>query len=73
MSSNTELKYLGTGLAVAGFVLLLGYRLYNFFAIESSLVLKVSIGAIVAGIVLVLLAMIKEKVSAEDKETKRKY
>jgi uncharacterized membrane protein YGL010W len=73
MGSNKALKNLGTGLAVAGFVLLLGYGLYNLFSTESSPILKVSIGAIVAGLVLVLFTLIKEKVSVEDKETERKY
>lgn len=73
MNSNTSLKNIGTGLAVIGFVLLLGYGLYNFFTEESSPVLKVSIGAIIAGIILVLLTLIKEKVSVKDKETERKY
>ncbi|MCC4770422.1 hypothetical protein FXV91_09535 [Methanosarcina sp. DH2] len=73
MNSNIALKSLGTGLTVIGFVLLLGYGLYNFFTLESSPVLKVSIGAIVAGIAIVLLILIKEKLSVEDKETERKY
>jgi hypothetical protein len=41
--------------------------------VEFSPILKVSIGAIVAGIVLVLLILIKEKVSIKDKETERRY
>ena len=53
--------------------MLLGYALYNFFTIESSLILKISIGAIVAGIVLALLALIMEKMSVEDKEIERRY
>ncbi len=73
MNSNTAVKNLGVGLAVVGFVLLMGYALYNFFTLESSLVLKMSIGAIVAGIVLVLLALIKEKMNVEDKEIERRY
>jgi uncharacterized membrane-anchored protein len=73
MNSDTALQSLGTGLAVIGFVLLLGYGLYNFFTEDSSPILKVSIGAIVAGVVLVLLTLIKEKVSVKDKETERKY
>lgn len=73
MDSNTTAKNLGIGMTVIGFVLLLGYGLYNFFTIESSLVLKVSIGAIVAGVVLVLLVLIKEKTGLEDKEIERKY
>ncbi|AAM06753.1 TPA: hypothetical protein HA338_09515 [Methanosarcina acetivorans] len=73
MNSSTAIKNLGTGLAVIGFVLLLGYGLYNIFTMESNLVLKVSIGAIVAGILLVLLTLIKEKMSVEDQETERRY
>lgn len=73
MNSSTSVKNLGAGLAVIGFVLLLGYGLYSFFTTDSSLVLKVSIGAIVAGIVLVLLSLIKEKMSGKDKETERRY
>ena len=73
MNSDTAVKNLGIGLAVTGFFLLLVFGLYNLFTIESSLVLKVSIGAIVAGIVLVLLTLIKEKVSVKDKETERRY
>lgn len=73
MNNNTALKNLGIGLAVIGFILLIGYGLYNLFTIESSLVLKVSIGAIVAGVALVLLILIKEKTSIEDKETERRY
>ncbi len=73
MDSNTVVKNLGIGLTVIGFVLLLGYALYNFFTIESSPILKMSIGAIIAGIVLVLLALIKEKMGVEDKEIERRY
>ncbi|WP_440955845.1 hypothetical protein ACSAZK_02445 [Methanosarcina sp. Mfa9] len=58
---------------MTGFVLLLGYALYNFFTIESSLIFKISIGAIVAGIGLALLALVMEKMTVEDKEIERKY
>ena len=73
MNSDTAVKNLGIGLVVMGFLLLLGYALYNFFAIKSSLILKMSIGVIVAGIILVLLILIKEKISVEDKEIERRY
>ncbi|MDD3246352.1 MAG: hypothetical protein PHF18_05805 [Methanosarcina sp.] len=73
MNSNTAVRNLGIGLTVMGFLSLLGYALYNFLTIESSLILKMSIGAIVAGIGLVLLILIKEKMSVEDKETERRY
>jgi hypothetical protein len=73
MNSNTAVKNFGIGLTVMGFLLLLGYALYNFFTVESSLIFKISIGAIVAGIVLALLALIMEKMSVEDKEIERRY
>jgi hypothetical protein len=73
MNSNTAVKNLGIGLTVMGFLLLLGYALYNFFTVESSLIFKISIGAIVAGIVLALMALIMEKMSVEDKEIERRY
>lgn len=73
MSSNTAVRNLGIGLTVAGFILLVGYALYNFFTIESSLIFKIAIGAIVAGLVLALLALIREKMSVEDKEIERRY
>jgi len=73
MNSNTAVRNIGIGLTVMGFLSLLGYALYNFLTIESSLILKMSIGAIVAGIGLVLLILIKEKMSVEDKEIERRY
>ncbi len=56
-----------------GFLLLLGYALYNFVAIKSSLMLNMSIGAIVAGIGLGLLILIKEKMGVKDKEIERRH
>lgn len=73
MDGNITVRNLGIGLTVIGFVLLLGYALYNIVIIESSLILKMSIIAIVAGIVLVLLTLIKEKTGVKDKETERRY
>ncbi len=73
MNSNTTVRNLGIGLTVIGFIVLMGYALYNIFTVESSLILKMSIVAIVAGIVLVILALMKEKMGVKDKEIERKY
>ncbi|KKG16763.1 hypothetical protein EO98_14775 [Methanosarcina sp. 2.H.T.1A.6] len=73
MNSNTAVRNLGIGLTVTGLILLVGYALYDIFTTESSLVLKISITAIVAGIGLVLLILIKEKMSVKDKEIERRY
>ena len=73
MNSNTTVRNLGIGLTVIGFIVLMGYALYNIFIVESSLILKMSIVAIVAGIVLVILTLMKEKMGVKDKEIERKY
>jgi len=73
MDSNTTVRNLGIGLTVIGFVLLVGYALYNIVIVESSLIIKISIMAVVAGIVLVLLTLIKERKDMKDKEIERKY
>jgi uncharacterized membrane protein len=73
MDSNTTVRNLGIGLTVIGFVLLVGYALYNIFTIESSLILRISIVAIVAGIVLVILTLMKERMVMKDKEIERRY
>jgi uncharacterized membrane protein len=73
MDSNTTVRNLGLGLTVIGFVLLVGYALYNIFTIESSLILRISIVAIVAGIVLVILTLMKERMVMKDKEIERRY
>jgi hypothetical protein len=73
MNSNTAVRNLGIGLTVTGLILLVGYALYDIFTTESSLVLKISITAIVAGIGLVLLILIKEKTGGKDKEIERRY
>ncbi|RXA21826.1 hypothetical protein EQO05_00895 [Methanosarcina sp. MSH10X1] len=73
MNSYTAVKNLGIGLVVTGIIFLLGFGLYNLFTKESSMVLKISIGAVVAGILLVLSVLIKEKMVIKDKETERRY
>lgn len=73
MDSNTTVLNIGIGLTVIGFILLVGYALYNLFNIDYSGILKMSIVTIVAGIILVLLILIKEKMGLKDKEIERKY
>ncbi|MBN2488408.1 MAG: hypothetical protein JXA98_05210 [Methanosarcinaceae archaeon] len=73
MDSNTTMRNLGIGLTVIGFVLLVGYTLYILITTESNLILKISIVAIVAGILLVILTLLKEKTGVKDKEIERRY
>jgi len=72
MESNTAMRNLGLGLAVIGIVMLVGYAFYNIF-IESNSVLKLSLAAIISGIIIALLSLIKEKIGTKDTEIERKY
>ncbi|MCL7412890.1 MAG: hypothetical protein M8353_04635 [ANME-2 cluster archaeon] len=73
MDYQTLMRDLGIGLAVIGVVMLVGYSLYELFTSESSMILKLSITAIVAGIVLAILSLITEKMGKQDSEVERKY
>jgi hypothetical protein len=73
MDSNTSVRNLGISLAVIGIILLVGYALYNCLTIGSNLILKISITAIILGILLALLSLIKEKMGTKDTEIERKY
>ena len=73
MDNNTAVRNIGIGLTLIGFILIVGYALYELFTVESSGILKMSIVAIVAGIILVLLILIKEKMRVKDSEIERKY
>ena len=72
MDSNTVVRNLGIGLAVIGIIILVGYALYNIF-IEINLVLKLSLAAIISGIIIALLLLIKERIETKDSEIERKY
>ena len=73
MDSNTAVRNLGIGLAVIGIIMLVGYAFYNILTIESSLILKLSLAAIILGIIIALLSLIKERIETKDTEIERKY
>lgn len=73
MDYQKSMRELGIGLAVIGVVILVGYSLYELFTSESSLILKLSIAAIVSGIVLAIVSLITEKKGKQDFEVERKY
>lgn len=64
---------MGIGLAVIGIIMLVGYAFYNILTMESNLVLKLSLAAIISGIVIALLSLIKERIGTKDTEIERKY
>ncbi|MBW6517970.1 MAG: hypothetical protein K0A89_05660 [ANME-2 cluster archaeon] len=73
MDSNTAVRNLGIGLVVIGIIMLVGYAFYTILTIESNMILKLSLAAIILGIILALLSLIKEKMGEEDAEIERKY
>jgi len=73
MDSNTAVRNLGIGLAVVGIILLVGYAFYNILTMESNLILKLSLAAIILGIIIALLSLIKERIGTNDTEIERKY
>jgi len=73
MDNNTAVRNLGIGLAVIGIIMLVGYAFYNILTLESNLVLKLSLAAIILGIVIALLSLIKERIGTKDTEIERKY
>jgi hypothetical protein len=73
MDNNTAVRNLGIGLAVIGIILLVGYAFYNILTMESNLILKLSLAAIILGIIIALLSLIKERIGTNDTEIERKY
>ena len=73
MDSNTAVRNLGIGLTVIGIILLVGYAFYNILTMESNLILKLSLAAIILGIIIALLSLIKERIATKDTEIERKY
>ena len=73
MNNNTAVRNIGIGLTLIGFILLMIYTFYEVLASDTSLILKLSIAAILSGIALALFSLVKEKTTAADNEIERKY
>ena len=73
MNSNKTVRNIGIALTIVGFTLLIGYAFYETLASDESLILKLSIAAIISGIALALFSLVREKTAVKDKEIERKY
>ena len=73
MNSNTAVRNIGIGLTLVGFILLMMYVFYEILSGDGSLIPKLSIAAIILGITVVLLSLVKEKKAVKDNEIERKY
>ena len=73
MNSNTAVRNIGIASTIIGFILLFVYVFYEILASDESLIPKLSIAAILLGVVVVLLSLVKEKRAVKDNEIERKY
>ena len=73
MNNNTAVRNIGIGLTVIGFILLMMYAFYEVLASNESLILKLSIAAILLGVTTVLFSLVKERTAVKDNEIERKY
>lgn len=73
MNRNIAVRNIGIGLTLIGFILLMMYAFYEILASNENLVLKLSIAAILLGIIVVLLSLVNEKRAVKDEEIERKY
>jgi uncharacterized membrane protein SirB2 len=76
MDINSTLRNLGIGLVLLGIILLAGFGLYHLLTALLSTELNwisISLTAIILGIILALISLLKEKMEKKDKETERKY
>ena len=73
MNRNVAVRNIGIGLTLVGFVLLMMYAFYEILVSDGSLIPKLSIAAILLGVVVVLLSLVKEKRAVKDNEIERKY
>ncbi|MBW6470792.1 MAG: hypothetical protein K0A90_06175 [Methanosarcinaceae archaeon] len=73
MNRNIAVRNIGIGLTLIGFILLMMYAFYEILASNENLILKLSIAAILLGIMVVLLSLFNENRAVKDKEIERKY
>ncbi|MCL7411607.1 MAG: hypothetical protein P1P69_00700 [Methanosarcinaceae archaeon] len=73
MNSNIAVRNIGIALTLIGFILLIGYVFYEILASNENLILKLSIAAVLLGIAIILLSLIKENRAIKDEEIERKY
>lgn len=73
MIINLNLRDIGMGMVILGLILLLVFGLYTIMVSEIAFIIRISIVAIILGIVIALLSLIKENLESTDHFTERKY
>jgi hypothetical protein len=73
MNMNLTLRDIGMGLLFFGLILLFVFGLYTILASEVDFIIRISFVAIILGIVIAIISLLKEKYENVDHETERKY
>jgi hypothetical protein len=73
MKVNLTLRNIGMGLLFFGLILLFVFGLYTILASEVDFIIRISFVAIILGIVIAIISLLKEKYENVDHETERKY
>jgi hypothetical protein len=73
MNVNLTLRDIGMGLLFFGLILLFVFGLYTILASEVDFIIRISFVAIILGIVIAIISLLKEKYENVDHETERKY
>ena len=70
---DINLRDVGMGLLILGLILLIGFGLYSILIAEINSVIRISLGAIIIGILIAIFSLLKEQIVNKDMEIERKY
>jgi len=70
---DITLRDVGMGLLILGLILLIGFGLYSILIAEINSVIRISLGAIIIGILIAIFSLLKEQIVNKDMEIERKY
>ncbi|MBE0523744.1 MAG: hypothetical protein IBX40_05345 [Methanosarcinales archaeon] len=73
MNLNLTIRNIGIVLVILGVILLMVFWVYTILTAEVDPIIRISLIAIIIGIMITLFSILQEKVKNKDKETKRKY
>ena len=73
MNLNLTIRNIGIVLVILGIILLMVFWVYTILTAEVDPIIRISLIAIIIGIMIALFSILQEKVKNKDNETIRKY
>ena len=73
MNLNLTIRNIGIVLVILGIILLIVFWVYTILTAEVDPIIRISLIAIIIGIMITLFSILQEKVKNKDNETIRKY